>query len=438
MSAEPAMAVLPVDLAARPRSVGRPGEPLFVSFWWQRLPLGAAAFAGAELPLSAGYLAGVTADLGARQLGARDEAIGGTPCAIDDGKLIQRVDFGAAAAAGDLIGRLDRLAAPAEGDASRLSVIVCTRDRLEDLARCLDRLLALVSPPGEIVVVDNSSSGSARALVAGKPPAIYVHEPRPGLSVARNAGVRASRGALIAFTDDDTEALPGWTSELSQAFRDAEIEAVTGLVLPAALDTAAQRYFQFAIGGFGGSGEFVPIRFDQEFLRRSRPHGVQVWRIGAGANMAFRRITLERVGLFDERLGAGAAGCSEDSEMLYRVLAAGGTCLFEPRAVVLHHHRAEWRALRRQMRAYMKGHGAALVAQYDRYGDAGNLKRLFSQLPRFLFALALRCLLEGRSQRLSLAVEEIAGWAAGLVYFVRPRWRRMRAVPQLARVEHAE
>lgn len=429
------MAVVPINLAERPKTAGSGGKPLFLSFWWNELPFGAAAFSAAELPLSADTILQLTTDMAARQLGARDPAIGAVPVAIEDGKLIQSVSLPAAASVDDLITRLDRLAMPASLDSTSLSVIICTRDRPGDLARCLGRLLKLASPPAEIIVVDNSTTASARATVTGRPSIRYLHEPRPGLSVARNAGIRASSGDLIAFTDDDTEVLPEWTSELVRAFESPDIVAVTGLVLPAALDTAAQQHFQFSIGAFGS--DFLPVRFDQDFLHRSRPYGCQVWRIGAGANMAFRRRVLEEIGLFDERLGAGAAGCSEDSEIWYRILVAGGCCLFEPRAVVLHHHRAEWRSLRRQMRAYMRGHVAALVIQYDRFGDVGNLKRMFGQLPLYLVGFGLRCLLEGRSRRLALLVEEAVGWLGGLSYFVRPRWRRATTLPRLARADDA-
>ena len=82
---------------------------------------------------------------------------------------------------------------------------------------------------------------------------------------------------------------------------------MTGLVLPSSLATPAQRFFQFDMGGFGSS--FLPLRFDGSFIEEQRPHGPQVWRIGAGANMAFRGSVFARVGLFDERLGAGASGC---------------------------------------------------------------------------------------------------------------------------------
>jgi GT2 family glycosyltransferase len=289
------------------------------------------------------------------------------------------------------------------------------------LRDCLESLAAQASPPGEVVVVDNSADGNARAVCDGREHVSYVHEPRPGLSIARNAGVAAARGEFVAFTDDDVELHDRWTREIVQAFGDLAVDAVTGLVLPACLDTAAQRAFQLHLGGF--TSRYTPLVFDVAFLDETRHMGPQVWRIGAGANMAFRRSTLIRVGGFDERLGAGAAGCSEDSEYWYRILAAGGTCLYEPRAVVFHHHRADWPGLRRQYRAYMKGHVAALVAQSDRHGNRGDLRRIFRQLPAYFVRTAASSVQTLAGWRLRLLAEEIAGWVLGLQYLLRPAWR---------------
>ena len=207
-------------------------------------------------------------------------------------------------------------------------------------------------------------------------------------ALAARAATRPQRGtqrrparlhpaAVIAFTDDDTRSHPNWTADRwrssSSASRGRRRDR------PRAAGRARHR-----------SGALLPVRHGR--LRQPRTCrcastgasspptlalGPQVWRIGAGANMAFRRAVFDRVGGFDERLGAGAAGCSEDSELWYRILAGGGVCLYEPRAVVDHHHRADWRALRTQMRAYMRGHVVALLIQHARFGDRGNLYRLF-------------------------------------------------------------
>jgi len=92
-----------------------------------------------------------------------------------------------------------------------------------------------------------------------------------------------------------------------------------------------------------------------------------VWRIGAGANMAFSRNVFSRIGLFDERLGAGASGCSEDSEFWYRMLAAGMAIAYQPRAVVWHSHRVDRDAFGSQMKQYMRGHVAALLVQFEKH-----------------------------------------------------------------------
>jgi GT2 family glycosyltransferase len=323
---------------------------------------------------------------------------------------------------GDLLNQLDDFAATAPISAAPLSIVICTRDRPQALERCLAALVAQTSPAGQIVVVDNSTDRSAEAVSARFPSVDYVHQPRPGLSIARNAGVHASKGALIAFTDDDVEPSPSWSMELMRAFAGAAVDAVTGLVLPARLDTAAQCYFQFKLGGFGSA--CVPLVFDRRFLDETKATGAQVWRIGAGANMAFRRSVFDRVGLFDERLGAGASGCSEDSELWYRLIAAGGACLFEPRAYVLHHHREQWPELRRQVRAYMKGHVSALFVQAARHGHGGNIRRIFTQLPAYFARSAFWALRDGGgARRFQILFEELVGWLCGLQYAFRPRWR---------------
>lgn len=416
--------VLHVDLQQRPQQVAAGATvPTYIVFWWGALPLGAQAFGPDELPLRRDRLIALAAPWLAEQLAARRPELGPLPLAAGDGRPLLQAGREAMLAFDDF-GALDALGACDARASADLSVVICTRDRPQDLARCLQALAGQSAVVREIVVVDNSATGSAeRAARAGPPSVRYVREPRPGLSVARNAGLAACRGELIAFTDDDVEVHPRWAAELLAAFERApEADALTGLVLPAVLATRAQRVFQFEMGGFGST--FVPLRFDQRFFGDALVHGPQVWRIGAGANMAFRRRVFDRVGLFDERLGAGAAGCSEDSELWYRLLAEGGSCLYEPRAVVLHHHRAEWPALLRQMRAYMRGHVAALFVQHRRYGHAGNLRRAWRQLPRYFWRTAWQSFKNASPLRARVLAEEVIGWAGGIALAMRAGWRR--------------
>lgn len=100
--------------------------------------------------------------------------------------------------------------------------------------------------------------------------------------------------------------------------------------------------------------------------------------------MGVRARAFAEVGGFDERLGAGAAGCSEDSEFWYRLLARGWECRYTPDSVVHHHHRRDLPALERQAHEYIRGHVAALFVQFSRHRHRGNLRRALLAMPRHL------------------------------------------------------
>jgi GT2 family glycosyltransferase len=413
-----------IDLAIADADAGARDGPALSVFWWKDLPLGTRASLPEELPFGTSLLHQLTTEHAARQLEARAVRLGAPLRATYEGWAKPAISLASALEAENLIESLEDFATASSVAADDISVVICTRDRGPALAECLRSVVAQRGTPGEIIVVDNSRDGNARSVCTEFSDIRYVHEPRAGLSRARNAGIRASRLNIVAFTDDDVEVHPGWTAEIARAFTERDVEALTGLVLPARLDTGAQCYFEFAMGGFGTS--FIPRTFGRQFFEETRPHGAHVWKIGAGANMAFRRSVFERLGLFDERLGAGAAGCSEDSELWYRLLATGGECLYEPRAVVFHHHRSDWPGLKRQMKAYMKGHVAALIVQYDNFGDRGNIVRVWTQLPIHFARTFLKTLIEGSPGRLGILAAEIKGWLAGLQFFLRFGWRKQQ------------
>lgn len=416
--------ILHVDLAEGPGEVDAGGDSALVVFWWRDIPLGCKPLLAAELPWRRAQVAAFAAGLIADQVRARAPALGAPLRAGIDAQPVGACPLPAASSHAGLLGQLDAWAAEPQPGAGELSVVICTRDRPEMLRACLDGLAGQRKPPGEVIVVDNSASRCAEEVVGSRKGVVYVHAPQPGLSRARNAGVAASTRPIVAFTDDDVLLPPGWTAEIVRAFGDPRIAAVTGLVLPASLRTEAQRAFELELGGF--TQRYQPLWFDAGFLEVTRAMGPQVWRIGAGANMAFRRSVLQRLGGFDERLGAGASGCSEDSEYWYRVLAGGGICLYEPRAYVFHEHRAEWRALQAQFRAYMRGHVSALVVQADRYGPSGDIQRIFTQLPVYFAKTALGAIQTLSGWRLGLLLHEVLGWLQGLPYLVRPGWRQRK------------
>ncbi len=237
------------------------------------------------------------------------------------------------------------------------SIIVATRDRPEPLAVCLNSLLALCYPHYEIIVVDNAPGTNATAdlvqkLVGSSPHLRYVCEDHPGLSWARNCGVMAARGEILAFTDDDTVVDPYWLAELVRGFGVAEhVACVTGLILPLELETPAQFLFE-AFGGF--TRGFIRRVFD---LKEHRPE----WHLypylagpfGTGASMAFTATFLHREGGFDPTLGAGSkTGGGEDLDAFFRVIMRGYRLVYEPASLLYHLHRRDYAHLRKQIYYY--------------------------------------------------------------------------------------
>ena len=359
-----------------------PGHGLLLVLWAGALPVGQLRLDAEALPISPQQLREGISRAVAPVVGQRLSLGGFDPPLPELRPSRPPSPPTPASTVGAIRGPLQQIRRGPASSALTVSVVVCTRDRPEPLERALRSLTALTPAPDEVLVVDNAPTGSqTRDVVLRCPDVRYVLEPRPGLSAARNAGLRAAGGEVVAFTDDDVTVHPAWVGRLREAFDGSDALAVTGLVLPAALDTEGQLLFELHMGGFGH--EYRTRLFDERWFQGVRHLGAPVWRIGAGANMAFRRQAFELVGGFDERLGAGAAGCSEDSEMWYRVLAAGHSCLYEPAAVVHHHHRSDADAVRLQSRAYLDGHVAALIVQYAAHRDVGSLRRALVGLPRY-------------------------------------------------------
>jgi GT2 family glycosyltransferase len=281
--------------------------------------------------------------------------------------------------AGDAIGSLqpisDSLAAipascPRRSSATgAVTAVVCTRDRVAQLAECLDALVALDYPADQLdlLVVDNAPSDpGTRDLVARYPRVRYVTEPRPGLDWARNRAIREARGEIVAFTDDDVSVDPGWVKAIAAAFADEpHAMCVTGLVVPDEIDTPAQALFE-TYGGFGRG-------FDRSVFRAvpgesvGRKYG-GTGRFGTGANMAFRRAFFDREGLFDPALDVGTpTNGGGDLEMFFRVLKSGHALVYEPAALVRHRHRREYTALRTQLTNNGTGFYSYLVRTAQAY-----------------------------------------------------------------------
>jgi len=314
-----------------------------------------------------------------------------------------------------------------------VSIIVPTCDRAEALRRCLRSLLAQRTRHQlEIIVVDNRPAIGTAAHIAREFPSVrLVREKRPGLSYARNAGIARASGSVIVATDDDVVAPDGWIEKLIAPFARREVMAVTGHVLPLQLETEAQCRFE-AYGGLGKG--FARFEVDRQWFHAHRS-AVPTWRIGATANAAFRASIFSdpQVGLLDEALGAGTpTGCSEDTYLFYRILATGGSIVYEPSAFVWHQHRTSMDALRRQIYAYSKGHVAYQLTTWLRDGDRRALVRLAWSLPKTYAERAWHRLRRWSDYPLSLLALELVGNITGPYAL----WRSRRRVRRLGTSTH--
>ena len=243
-------------------------------------------------------------------------------------------------------------------DAPFISVVICTRDRPEQIKKCLTRLARQHYPRYEVVVVDNAPASDALRKVVEEQTGAgaqfrYCVEPRPGLSWARNAGIAAAKSDIIAFLDDDDEPDEDWLTWIASGFtRGDRVGGVSGIVMPAKLDNAVENLFE-QVGGHSKGRGFAP-----ETFTKSGPQS-PLWPLppfGVGANMAFRREALDRIGGFDVALGAGTpTGGGEDTLAITMVMLAGYQMVYEPFALMWHHHRQDMASLNKQLHGYSIG-----------------------------------------------------------------------------------
>jgi cellulose synthase/poly-beta-1,6-N-acetylglucosamine synthase-like glycosyltransferase len=205
-----------------------------------------------------------------------------------------------------------------------VSVVVPARDAERTLASCLDSLLALRYPRErlELIVVDNGSCDRTPALVAERAPALrLVREPIRNRARARNAGIRASDGGVVAFTDADCVVHEAWLKRLVGELDDRDVGVAGGPILPFAPCGTVERYG-------------ARIRDQRRNIEVFHPPYVDT------ANCAVRRDTLERLGGFDPRFTR-----SQDVDLSYRAVALGYRLAFAPGAVVCHRNRSTLPAL---------------------------------------------------------------------------------------------
>ncbi|MEK6276719.1 MAG: glycosyltransferase [Actinomycetota bacterium] len=227
-----------------------------------------------------------------------------------------------------------------------VSVVVAAPDAEGELDRCLASLLDIDYPAGryELLIVDNGSRDRTAEIVK-RFPVRNLDEPRSRVSHARNAGIRASRGDVVAFTDPDCLVSKQWLLELASGFADPDVDAVAGAIVPYPPRTHAELY---------------AARRRSHSQERVLSHPLRPFAMTP--NLAFRREIFDRVGLFDTRFPGGGW---EDADLCWRFSRDGAKIRYAPRAVVFHRYRATAREFLVQQ--YRYGYGLSLI--YGKYSQ---------------------------------------------------------------------
>ena len=232
----------------------------------------------------------------------------------------------------------------------RISVIVCTYNGAERIRDCLNGLLRLEYPDFEVIVVNDGSKDSTAATVR-EYGCRLITSPNRGLSRARNTGLEAATGEVVAYIDDDAWPDPHWLTYLAATFLRTSHAGVGGPNLPPPDGPIAE-----AVANAPGGPTHVLL-------------GDELAEHIPGCNMAFRKACLEAIGGFDPQFRVAG----DDVDVCWRIQERGWTLGFSPGAVVWHKRRGSVRTYWRQQREYGKAEARLERKWPDKYNAVGHL-----------------------------------------------------------------
>jgi GT2 family glycosyltransferase len=242
--------------------------------------------------------------------------------------------------------------APFQADRSwpRVSVIVCSYNGSRTIRDCCEGLRQLEYPDFEVIVVDDGSTDATAAIAEGYGFRVVRTENR-GLSSARNTGLAAATGEIVAYLDDDAYPDPHWLGYLAETFARTDHAGVGGPNLTPAEDGPIAQCVARSPGNpthvllTDGEAEHIP-----------------------GCNMAFRRSALEAIGGFDPRFRAAG----DDVDVCWRLRERGFTLGFSPAATVWHHRRSSVSAYLKQQVGYGRAEGLLAEKWREQHGRFGH------------------------------------------------------------------
>jgi GT2 family glycosyltransferase len=233
----------------------------------------------------------------------------------------------------------------------RISVVVCTYNGSRTIRDCMEGLRKLEYPNFEVVVVNDGSTDGAGDIAAEYGYKVITTENR-GLSSARNTGMRAAKGEIVAYIDDDARPDPHWLTYLAATFLRTDYVGIGGPNLPPPDDGPIAECVSNSPGGP------VHVLLTDEVAEHI-----------PGCNMAFRKSALEAIGGFDTQFRIAG----DDVDVCWRLQQRGGTLGFSPAAMVWHHRRNSVKAYWKQQKNYGKAEADLEKKWPEKYNAAGHV-----------------------------------------------------------------
>ena len=233
----------------------------------------------------------------------------------------------------------------------RISVVVCSYNGAETIEETLVALTKLNYPDYEVIVVDDGST-DATAEIARKYDVCLIQSENKGLSNARNLGMEAATGEIIAYIDDDAYPDPDWLKFLAAGFMGSDHAGIGGPNIAPPGDGLVADGVAHAPGGP------VHVLLSDEIAEHI-----------PGCNMAYRLDRLQAIGGFDVRFKVAG----DDVDICWRLQERGWTLGFSPAAVVWHHRRRSIRAYWKQQKGYAQAEALLADKWPQQYNGAGHL-----------------------------------------------------------------
>jgi glycosyltransferase involved in cell wall biosynthesis len=234
-----------------------------------------------------------------------------------------------------------------------VSVVVCSYNGGPTLRACMESLQKLSYPNYEVILVDDGSKDNSQEIMKDFPGVRNIKQPNMGLSVARNTGIEAARGEIVAFTDSDCMADRDWLYYLIEPLLNDDFAAVGGPnISPPAVD-----WIQAAVAASPGAPSHVLIS------DREAEHV-------PGCNMAYHKWALQMIGGFDpEYRKAG-----DDVDVCWRIMQLGFKIGFSPAAVVWHYRRFTVNAYFKQQKGYGEAESLLRFKHMNYFDSAGSAR----------------------------------------------------------------